>query len=358
MKNIFLIGFMGTGKSAVSRSLRAMYGLDIIDTDWLIEKREGMSISDIFARKGEEYFRNLETELLTEMQSKESSVISCGGGIVLREKNVEEMKKSGKVVLLLASPETVLERVKRNDNRPLLRGRKNIETIREMMEERRGKYEAAADVIVHTDNKTIPEVCEEIMSKIKEQKIILASASPRRREIMEQVGLEFEIMVSRKEEVYASTEPAEIVKELALLKAEDISSQVERKNVTIIGADTVVAHSGQILGKPKDDEEAFSMIDGIQGENHQVYTGVAIISYDENGKKTVVNDAVETKVYVHSMSRDEILSYLATGEHRDKAGSYAIQGRFAPYIEKIEGDYYNVVGLPISYIYQVIKERK
>lgn len=355
MRNIYLIGFMGTGKSAVSRSLRAAYGFEAIDMDRFIEKREKMSVSDIFEKRGEEYFRNLETKFLDKMQTKRDTVIACGGGVVLREENVQKMKRNGCIVLLEASPETILERVKRNDNRPLLRGKKNIESITEMMEKRRAKYEAAADFRVHTGNNDIMEVCEEIMRKIEGQKIILASASPRRREIMEQAGLEFEIMVSHKEEVYTSTEPAEIVKELALLKAEDIAEQVEHKNVTIIGADTVVAHGGKILGKPKDDDDAFAMIDGIQGESHHVYTGVAIISYDKNGKKTVVNDAVGTKVYVHSMSRDEILAYLATGEHRDKAGSYAIQGRFAPYIEKIEGDYYNVVGLPISYIYQTLK---
>lgn len=358
MKNIFLIGFMGTGKSAVSGCLKTTYQMDIIDADQYIEEREQTSITDIFKRKGETYFRDLETELLMEMQTKDSTVISCGGGIVLRGKNVEIMKRTGKVVLLTASPETILNRVKHNDNRPLLKGKKTVEAIRALMEQRREKYQAAADLIINTDNKTIAEVCEEIMRKIGGRRIILASASPRRREIMAQAGLEFEIMVSSKEEIYTGTSPEAIVKELALLKAEDIAEQVEQKSVTIIGADTVVAHDGRILGKPKDDADAFAMIEGIQGESHQVFTGVAIISYDADGRKTVVNDAVGTKVYVHAMNKDEILSYLATGEHKDKAGSYAIQGRFAPYIEKIEGDYYNVVGLPISYIYQVLKEEK
>lgn len=351
--NIVLIGFMGTGKSAVSRCLKSNYGMNTVDTDQLIEQRESMSIPELFERYGEEYFRDLETQVLIEMQTRENTVISCGGGAVLRRENIQIMKKIGRVILLAATPETVLERVKYSDNRPLLRGNKNVAFISELMEKRRDKYEAAADRIVHTDDKNIAQICEEIMQK----RLILASASPRRREIMEQVGMEFEIMVSHKEEVYESTEPAEIVKELALLKANDIAEQVECKNVTIIGADTVVAHSGKILGKPKNDEEAFEMIDGIQGENHQVYTGVAIVSYDNDGNKNVINDAVETKVFVHTMNRKEILAYLATGEHKDKAGSYAIQGRFAPYIDKIEGDYYNVVGLPISYIYQAIKER-
>lgn len=183
----------------------------------------------------------------------------------------------------------------------------------------------------------------------------MASGSPRRKEIMEQAGYSFEIRVSKKEEIYHSTEPDEIVKELALLKAEDIVEQTEQKNLIVIGADTVVAHRGKILGKPKSDEDAFSMIRGMQGEVHFVYTGVAIIAFDEKGEKTVINDAIGTKVFVDAMTEEEIRTYLATGEHRDKAGSYGIQGKFAPYIEKIEGDYYNVVGLPISYIRKTLK---
>ena len=126
MKNIFLIGFMGTGKSTVAACLSNDYGMEIIEMDQMIVEREEMSIPDIFAQKGEPYFRDAETNLLIEIQSKENAVVSCGGGVALREKNVEEMKKSGKIVLLNAKPETILERVKDDDNRPLLRGNKNV----------------------------------------------------------------------------------------------------------------------------------------------------------------------------------------------------------------------------------------
>lgn len=352
--NIVLIGFMGTGKSTVSDYLHTAYDMETADTDQMIEEREGKSISAIFSENGEEYFRNLETELLMELQARENTVISCGGGAALRERNVQEMKKIGKIVLLSASPEVILQRVSENDDRPLLRGNKNVEFISQMMEQRRGKYEAAADLTIDTGSRTIEEVCTEIMKQADKKRLILASGSPRRKEIMEQAGLDFDIMVSRKEEVYQSTEPEEIVKELSLMKAEDIAEQIRQRNVTVIGADTVVAHRGRILGKPKDEAEAFAMIHSIQGESHDVYTGVAVISYDEHGNRTVVNHAVGTKVFVNPMTHDEIRAYLATREYEDKAGSYAIQGRFAPYIEKIEGDYYNVVGLPISYIYRVL----
>ena len=126
MKNIFLIGYMGTGKSTVAAYLCEHYNMNVVEMDQEIVEREGMSISDIFATKGENYFRDVETNLLLEIQKKENQVVSCGGGVVLRERNVEEMKKSGSIVLLTARPETILERVKDDDSRPLLKGNKNI----------------------------------------------------------------------------------------------------------------------------------------------------------------------------------------------------------------------------------------
>lgn len=191
---------------------------------------------------------------------------------------------------------------------------------------------------------------------MQSKKIILASASPRRRELLAQAGYEFEIEVSHKEEVYISETPDEIVKELALLKAKDIAEQNDAKNMIVIGADTVVAHKGAILGKPKSKDEAFEMIKGFQGDKHQVYTGVAILDYDVDGKETIVNCAVKTDVYVNPMTDEEIWNYIQSDNVMDKAGSYGIQSGFAVYIEKIEGDYFNVVGLPISYIYEQLKQ--
>ena len=191
---------------------------------------------------------------------------------------------------------------------------------------------------------------------MQKKKIILASASPRRRELMAQAGYEFEVQVSHKEETYSSETPDEIVKELALLKARDIAEQNEAKDLVVIGADTVVAYQGAILGKPKSKEDAFAMIQSFQGDKHQVYTGVAILSYDEEGNETVVNHAVKTDVYVNSMTDEEIWKYIESDNVMDKAGSYGIQSGFAIHIEKIEGDYFNVVGLPISYIYNILKD--
>jgi len=188
------------------------------------------------------------------------------------------------------------------------------------------------------------------------KKIILASASPRRRELMEQAGYEFEIQVSHKEETYVSETPAEIVKELALLKAKDIAGQNVQQDLIVIGADTVVAYEGKILGKPKSREDAFEMIQGFQGDKHQVYTGVAILHYGQDGQEDVINHAVKTDVYVNAMTEEEIWRYIDSDNVMDKAGSYGIQSGFAIHIEKIEGDYFNVVGLPISYIYEELRK--
>lgn len=166
--NICLIGFMGAGKSTISDYLNTLFAMKVVEMDQLIVERQGMSIPDIFEIYGEPYFRNLETNLLVEMQDEKNVVISCGGGVPMREQNVIEMKKNGRVVLLNAKPETILERVKDDHNRPLLEGNKNVEFIADLMSKRREKYEAAADIIIDTDNKTELEICEELVQKLLE----------------------------------------------------------------------------------------------------------------------------------------------------------------------------------------------
>ena len=166
--NILLIGFMGAGKTTISDYLSTMFDMDIVEMDQVIAEREEMSISDIFATYGEEYFRDLETNLLIEMQSHKNAVISCGGGAALRERNVAEMKKNGRVVLLTATPETIYERVKDSNDSPVLNGRKNVKGISELMEQRREKYEAAADIVINTDDKTVLQICEELVQRLQE----------------------------------------------------------------------------------------------------------------------------------------------------------------------------------------------
>ncbi|MCB5473970.1 chorismate mutase [Blautia luti] len=166
--NIFLIGFMGAGKSTISDYLKNALAMDVVEMDQCIVERQGMSISDIFETYGEEYFRELETNLLIEMQSRSNVVVSCGGGVPMRERNVVEMKKNGRVVLLTAKPETILERVKDNHDRPLLENNKNVSFIADLLEKRRAKYEAAADIVIQTDGKSELEICEELIHRLRE----------------------------------------------------------------------------------------------------------------------------------------------------------------------------------------------
>lgn len=161
-KQIYLTGFMGTGKSTILNCLHELCGYQKVEMDEQIVLEQGMSISDIFAEKGEECFRNMESELVKRISAMDNVVVSCGGGTVMRQCNVDEMKKNGIIVLLTAEPQTIYERVKNSHNRPLLEKNMNPEYIAGLMEARRQKYEAAADFVVKTDNRTAEEICLEI----------------------------------------------------------------------------------------------------------------------------------------------------------------------------------------------------
>ena len=161
-KNIFLIGFMGTGKSTIARAMQEAYGMALIEMDEQIERKEGRPISEIFVQQGEEYFRCLETELLQGLQESTDTVVSCGGGVPMRSCNVEAMRKSGTVVYLSAEPQTIYERVKDSHHRPLLEGNMNAAYIAQLLDKRLPHYLAAADAVVATDGKTVQEICAEI----------------------------------------------------------------------------------------------------------------------------------------------------------------------------------------------------
>lgn len=165
-KNIYLIGFMGAGKSSVSRAMAELSDLEEVDMDAAIVSREGMSIPQIFENKGEAYFRKAETEVLKELAGKQGMIVSCGGGTVLKEENREIMKGSGEVVFLSATPETIFERVKNGRNRPLLNGHMNVEYIRELMEERMPYYEMAKTKEIITDGRPPQKIAKEIFTII------------------------------------------------------------------------------------------------------------------------------------------------------------------------------------------------
>lgn len=185
-------------------------------------------------------------------------------------------------------------------------------------------------------------------------KILLASGSPRRKEILTKYGIAFEVAVSDCDETTEGLSPEETVKELSLRKAKAVGEKVIMQNTketapseecVVIGADTVVAYDGQILGKPKNRQHAKEMIEQLAGRSHEVYTGVTLLHISGTGSNTVTF-AEQTKVKVQAMTEAEIQAYVDSGEGDDKAGAYAIQGAFGAYIEAFEGDYTNVVGLP------------
>ena len=182
---------------------------------------------------------------------------------------------------------------------------------------------------------------------MQNKKLILASGSPRRKEILEKAGFDFEIRVSDVDESIEFGTPDDLVEKLSLIKAKDVANLVkaEGKHGLVIGADTVVALDGLVYGKPKDKEEAFEMLKSLRGRAHSVFTGVSLVDAI-SGRGMTFHD--ETKVFFKNPSDDELKAYIEGGEPMDKAGAYAIQGEGAFLIERIEGDYLNVVGLPLE----------
>lgn len=185
------------------------------------------------------------------------------------------------------------------------------------------------------------------------KKIILASASPRRRELLAQIGIPFEVLTSDADESIGAMAPDEACRELAKRKAKAVLEHLKAcgrgdEDLLIIGADTIVVQDKEILGKPADPADAARMLRLLSGREHEVLTGVYVI--DTAGESFAFSE--KTDVYVADLTEADIAFYLSTGEPFDKAGSYGIQGMFARYIEKIDGDYNNVVGLPVGRLWR------
>lgn len=213
-------------------------------------------------------------------------------------------------------------------------------------------------------------------------RVILASASPRRKELLALLEMPFEIITSGIEEKVTKTAPSEVVEELSLQKAQDVMDRVRKEidlkaesqdkvqknalkedeksgnlqeEVLVIGADTVVSIDGMILGKPKDEEDAFQMLQHLSGRSHEVFTGVSLLRF-KAGKVDCITFSERTEVVFQSLSETEIKEYIATKEPMDKAGSYGIQAYGAKFVKEIHGDYFNVVGLPVSAIYKHLRD--
>ena len=192
-------------------------------------------------------------------------------------------------------------------------------------------------------------------------KYILASASPRRRELLTQAGFTYEVIPSDVEEKITRKIPSDIVMELAHQKAMDVYQKTAPANADkdciIIGADTIVVYNGEILGKPADESEAYDMLSMLADRTHQVYTGVSLV-IQQAGQLKIHDFYEKTDVTFYPVSRQELLKYTASKDPLDKAGAYGIQGPFAIHVKELSGDYNNVVGLPIGRLYQELKALK
>lgn len=193
----------------------------------------------------------------------------------------------------------------------------------------------------------------------KQIPMILASASPRRSELLKQAGFSFTVVPSTTEETRTETSPGQLVEDLAFQKANDVYETVKGnytdQDFMVIGADTIVYYDGEVLGKPADAQEAFDMLKLLSDRTHQVYTGLAIILRKENEKQVHLLHE-RTDVTFYPISDEELKDYIATGDPLDKAGAYGIQGNFAVHVKEIKGDYNNVVGLPIARLYQTLRQ--
>ena len=188
-------------------------------------------------------------------------------------------------------------------------------------------------------------------------KLVLASASPRRSELLKQLELEFTVFPSGAEETLLEGNlPASEVERLAYEKARDVWQRIERaEDFVILGADTVVVLEERILGKPENAEEAREMLLALSGKWHRVLTGIALVDFEGN---LIYQGHEETKVLFADLTAEEIAKYLDSGEALDKAGAYGIQGRAAKFVKKINGCYFNVMGLPLAHLYGILKRKR
>ncbi len=200
----------------------------------------------------------------------------------------------------------------------------------------------------------------------REFKIVLASASPRRKQLLELIGLEFEIWPSDKDEVITKNEPKDICTELSKQKALDVATQIKTYNEThsdlttctdilVIGADTIVAMEKEVFGKPKDEADAVRMLKNLSGNTHSVYTGVTLVFMNASGRVGEYTFYDETKVTFYPIDDEDIKAYVDAEDVLDKAGAYGIQSKAAAFVRSIDGDFYNVMGLPVARILAEIR---
>ncbi|MCR5829611.1 MAG: Maf family nucleotide pyrophosphatase [Lachnospiraceae bacterium] len=234
--------------------------------------------------------------------------------------------------------------------------RKTLELLKEKLDIKGGGSVEMVSGTTTASRSSIEAAISISVTDICGPRMILASASPRRKEILSKLKIPFEVIVSGADENSSTKEPCALVKELSYIKAKDVFEKfTNNESVLVIGSDTVVDLDGTILGKPRDSAVAAEMLRSLSGRSHKVHTGITVIVRTDDGKISEFNESETSIVNVDPLTDKEITDYINSGEPFDKAGSYAVQGLFAPYISSIEGDYYNIVGLPLRRLYRIIK---
>lgn len=343
--NIILIGMSGAGKSTLGVLLAKALGKDFLDTDILIQQKTGKLLQRILDEEGVARFLEIEEEILCGLDV-ENYVIATGGSAVYSARGMAHLKENGRAVYLAVGYEELVARVSNISTRGIVFRTKG--DLRAVYEERLPLYERYADLTVNCTGRAIEESVAELVAALGTKKsLILASQSPRRREILENLGVKFEVVVADTDESSKERDPRKLVEELSLRKAMAVKAKLTNEGrdlseTVILASDTVVAVDGEILGKPHDTEDAKRMLRMLSGRRHEVISGLALVC-----KETVGTAHEVTEVEFDEMDGETIDYYVRVARPYDKAGAYAIQGLASAWIAGIHGDYFNVVGLPV-----------
>lgn len=353
--NVILIGMSGAGKSTLGVLLAKALGKQFVDTDILIQQKTSRLLQAIIDTDGADRFLEIEEELVASLDLHDC-VIATGGSVVYSDKAMRHLKASGTTVYLSVAFDELQSRLACISERGIVFKGKN--DLCAVYEERLPLYRTYADVTVECTGQGVEESVNQITSALKKRntRFVLASKSPRRKEILESMGLDFEIVVADTDEASDEKDPRILVEQLSRRKGLAVQDRLlaegrDLLNTVIIASDTVVAVDGQILGKPCDRADALRMLRMLSGREHEVISGICLIG---DGKIGTAHEV--TRVVFDELDEETIVRYVEQTNPYDKAGAYAIQGRASAFIGGIHGCYFNVVGLPVHRLNTLYRE--
>lgn len=353
--NVILIGMSGAGKSTLGVLLAKALGKQFVDTDLLIQQRSGRLLQSIIDTDGVDRFLCLEEEVVSSLKVQ-GCVIATGGSVVYSAAAMQHLKAHGTAVYLSVDYPELHRRLADVRDRGIVF--KGASDLRAVYEERLPLYRSYADLTVECTGCGVEEAVNKITAALKKRntRFILASKSPRRKEILESMGMQFEIVVADTDESSDETDPRALVELLSRRKGLAVRDRLlsegrDLSDTVIIASDTVVSVDRQILGKPSDREEALSMLRLLSGREHEVISGVCLIGGDRIGVSHEV-----TRVAFDALDEETLVRYVSQTNPYDKAGAYAIQGSASAFISGIHGCYFNVVGLPVHRLNTLYRE--